>query len=87
MKDNIKDERLELRLSRSEKQKLERSAAHCGVSVSAYVRGCCMNKAPGAKPPEQFWMLLKKVYALYDTQPPEKQAQIERLILALQEAV
>lgn len=87
MKDNIKDERLELRLSRADKQKLERAAKRCGVSISAYVRGCCMDKAPRAEPPYEFWQLLKQVYALYDTQPPEKQAQIERLILALQKAV
>ena len=87
MKDNIKNERLELRLSHADKQKLERAANRCGVSVSAYVRGCCMDKAPRAEPPYKFWQLLKQLYGLYDTQPPEKQAQIERLILALQEAV
>ena len=87
MKENIKDGRLELRLSRVDKQKLERAAARCGVSVSAYVRGCCMDRAPKAKPPDELWQLLKQLYGLHDRVPLEKQNEIERLILALQEAV
>lgn len=87
MKDNIKGERLELRLSRAEKQKLERAAERCGVSVSAYVRGCCMDRAPKAKPPEELWQLLNQLYDLHDKVPPETQNEIERLILAIQEAV
>jgi len=87
MKDKPKTERLEFRVSLSDKQKLENFATRCGVSVSAYVRGCCMNKAPKAKPPEEFWRLLDRVYALFETVPPETQAEIEALILALQESV
>lgn len=87
MKNNAKKERLELRLSLADKQKLEQCAKRCGVSVSSYVRNCCMNKAPRAKPPDEFWKLLDRVYALYETTPPEKQTEIEQLILALQKAV
>lgn len=87
MKDKPKTERLELRVSLSDKQKLENFAARCGVSVSAYVRGCCMNKAPKAKPPEEFWQLLDRVYTLHETMPPETQSEIEQLILALQKEV
>lgn len=87
MKKDSKNERFELRLTAAEKQKLERLAARCGVSVSAYVRGCCMDKAPKAKPPNEFWQLLNRLYALHEKMPPETQEEIERLILALQEVV
>lgn len=87
MRNDTKTERLELRLTAADKQKLEQRAARCGVSVSSYVRGCCMNKAPRAKPPDEFWTLLDRLYALHDKMPPEVQAKIELLILALQEAV
>ena len=62
-------------------------SARCGVSVSFYVRGCCMNKAPKTQPPDEFWRLLDRVYVLFETSTPETQAEIEALILALQEAV
>ena len=87
MKNKTKTERLELRLSPADKQKVEQRAARCGVSVSSYVRGCCMNKAPKTQPPDEFWRLLDQVYALFETSTPETQAEIEALILALQEAV
>ncbi|OJU16543.1 MAG: hypothetical protein BGN88_03555 [Clostridiales bacterium 43-6] len=85
MKNNAKSERLELRLSLAEKQKLEQCAKRCGVSVSSYVKGCCMNKAPRVKPPDEFWLLLDRVYTLFETAPPETQTEIEQMILKLQE--
>ena len=87
MKDNIKNGRLELRVSAAEKKKLERCAEHCGVSVSAYVRGCCMDKAPKLKPPDEFWQMLNRLYDLHEKLPAETQAEIERLILSLQKEV
>lgn len=49
------DTRLQLRLSLNEKEKIERNARRCGMSVSGYVRQCCLGRELKGRPPEVFW--------------------------------
>ena len=81
------DTRLQLRLSLKEKDKIERSAKRCGMSVSGYVRQCCLGKEPRTRPPDVFWELLGELYAIAALLPMPEQQRLSGLILRLQEAV
>ena len=79
--------RLQLRLSLKEKEKIERSAGRCGMSVSGYVRQCCLGREPKSKPPDIFWELLDELYSITALLPITEQERLSGLILRLQEAV
>lgn len=81
------DTRLQLRLSQKEKEKIERSAKRCGMSVSRYVRQCCLGKEPRPRPPDVFWELLDALYSITALLPVPEQERLSVLILRLQEAV
>lgn len=81
------DTRLQLRLSLKEKEKIERSARRCGMSVSGYVRQCCLGREPKSKPPDIFWELLDELYSITALLPITEQERLSGLILRLQEAV
>ena len=81
------DTRLQLRLSQKEKDKIERDAKRCGMSVSQYVRQCCLGKEPRGRPPDVFWELLEELYAITALLPIPEQERLSMLILQLQEAV
>ena len=81
------DTRLQLRLSLKEKEKIERNAQRCGMSVSGYVRQCCLGREPRSKPPDVFWELLEELYAIAAFLPMSEQQWLSGLILRLQEAV
>lgn len=84
MKDKRKTARLELRISQAEKASLMKKAKRCGLSATEYVLQCCSKNAPREKPPDELWQLLNELYAVCDTLPPEKRAELEQLILSLQ---
>ena len=79
--------RLQLRLSLKEKDKIERNARRCGMSVSRYVRQCCLGREPRTRPPDVFWELLGELYAIAALLPMPEQQRLSGLILRLQEAV
>ena len=81
------DTRLQLRLSQEEKEKIERNAQRCSMSVSRYVRQCCLGRELKGRPPEVFWQLLEELYAIAALLPVTEQQRLSRLILRLQEAV
>ena len=81
------DTRLQLRLSLKEKEKMERNARCCGMSVSGYVRQCCLSREPKGRPPDVFWELLEELYAIAALLPIPEQQRLSGLILRLQEAV
>ena len=81
------DTRLQLRLSLKEKEKIERNAQRCGMSVSGYVRQCCLGREPRTRPPDVFWELLEELYAIAALLPIPEQQRLSGLILRLQEAV
>ncbi len=85
MKEN--NTRLQLRLSLKEKDKIERSARRCGMSVSGYVRQCCLGREPRTRPPDVFWELLEELYTVTALLPMPEQQRLSGLILRLQEAV
>lgn len=87
MKDKMKNARLELRISQAEKERIMKKAERCGLSATEYVLQCCSKNAPREKPPDELWRLLNELYAVCDTLPPEKLAELEQLILSLQKAV
>lgn len=79
--------RLQLRLSLKEKDKIGRNAQRCGMSVSGYVRQCCLGKEPRTRPPDAFWELLEELYTITALLPMPEQQRLSGLILRLQEAV
>ena len=81
------DTRLQLRLSQKEKEKIERNAQRCGMSVSRYVRLCCLGKEPRSRPPDAFLELLDALYSITALLPVPEQERLSVLILRLQEAV
>ena len=81
------DTRLQLRLSLKEKDKIERNARRCGMSVSGYVRQCCLGREPRTRPPNVFWELLSELYSIATLLPKPEQERLSGLILRLQEAV
>ena len=81
------DTRLQLRLSLKEKEKMERNAKRCGMSVSGYVRQCCLGREPRTRPPDVFWELLSELYSIATLLPITEQQRLSGLILRLQEAV
>ena len=81
------DTRLQLRLSQEEKEKIERNAQRCSMSVSRYVRQCCLGRELKGKPPEVFWELLEELYTIATLLPVTEQQRLSVLILRLQEAV
>ena len=81
------DTRLQLRLSLKEKEKMERNARRCGMSVSGYVRQCCLGWEPKGRPPDVFWELLEELYTITVLLPIPEQERLSGLILRLQEAV
>ena len=85
MKEN--NTRLQLRLSLKEKEKIERNARRCGMSVSGYVRQCCLGREPRTRPPDVFWELLNELYSIATLLPEPEQERLSGLILRLQEAV
>lgn len=81
------DTRLQLRLSLNEKEKIERNAQRCGMSVSGYVRQCCLGREPKDRPPDVFWELLSELRSIATLLPKPEQQRLSGLILRLQEAV
>ena len=96
--DKMKEEkvRIKVRLAEEEKEKLERNSALCGLTQSEYVRQLCRNVHPKPKPPDVFWELMEELYkahsdlkecAKYGPSALKLCAEIERLVLDLQEAI
>mgnify|MGYP000036687569 FL=1 len=81
------DTRLQLRLSLKEKEKMERNARRCGMSVSGCVRQCCLGREPKDRPPDVFWELLSELRSIATLLPKPEQERLSGLILRLQEAV
>lgn len=74
-------------MSLKEKEKMERNARRCGMSVSGHVRQCCLGREPRTRPPDVFWELLEELYAIAAMLPVTEQRRLTELILRLQEAV
>lgn len=88
--------RIKVRLTEEEKEKLERNSALCGLTQSEYVRQLCRGIHPKPKPTKEFWELLNALYDVhnsfqkcnkYEPSALELCAEIERLVLDLQEAI
>ena len=88
--------RIKVRLTEEENQKLEHDSTLCGLSQSEYVRQLCRGIRPKPKPPDAFWELMDELYkahsdlkecAKYEPSALELCAEIERLLLDLQEAI
>ena len=96
--DKMKEEkvRIRVRLTEEEKEKLERNSALCGLSQSEYVRQLCRDIHPKPKSPDVFWRLMDELYkahsnlkecAKYEPSALELCAEIEQLVLDLQEVI
>lgn len=57
------------------------------MSVSGYVRQCCLGREPKGRPPDVFWELLEELYTITALLPIPEQERLSGLILRLQEAV
>ena len=94
----MKEEKVRIRvcLTEEENQKLEHDSALCVLSQSEYVRQLCRGIHPKPKPPDVFWWLMDELYkahsdlkecAKYEPSALKRCAEIERLVLDLQEAI
>lgn len=88
--------RIKVYLTEEENQKLEHDSALCGLSQSEYVRQLCRGIHPKPKPPDAFWQLMDELYkahsnlkecAKYELSALKLCAEIERLVLDLQEVI
>ena len=88
--------RIKVRLAEEEKEKLERSSALCGLAQSEYDRQLCRGIHSKPKPPDAFWQLMDELYkahsdlkkcAKYEPSALKLCAEIERLVLDLQEVI
>lgn len=91
---NYDNVRISVRLTKEEKEKLERSAEICGLSQAEFVRQLCKGKIPKPQPSKEFWELLEVPYevhkgfkacAKYEPSALNVCKEIECLILDLQE--
>ena len=83
----MKTQRLEIRLTEKDKQKIVKSTEKSGLSIASFVRKCCLENKLKANPTDDFWELLEELYKLFDDLPPQKQEQLKHLILKLQEVI
>ena len=88
--------RIKVRLTEEEKEKLEQNSALCGLTQSEYIRQLCRGIHPKPKPPAVFWQLMDELYkahsdlkecAKYEPSVLELCAEIEQLVLDLQEVI
>lgn len=95
-RESIEKVHIRVRLTEEEKEKLERNSALCGLSQSEYIRQLCREIHPKPKPLDVFWGLMDKQYkahsdlkecAKYESSALELCAEIEQLVLELQEAI
>ena len=95
-RENNEKVRIRVRLTEEENQKLEHDSALCGLSQSEYIRQLCRGIHPKPKPPEVFWLMMSELYQIhaalrecgkYEPSALELCAEIERLVLDLQEAI
>lgn len=95
-KENNKKVRIKVRLTEEENEKLKRCAEACGLSQSEFIRQLCKGKTPKPKPTKEFWELLNLLYSVhngfqkctkYEPSAAEICAEIEQLVLDLEEAV
>ena len=64
--------RVAVRLTESEKKKIEAAAAKCGLTVSEYMRQRALGFEPKAVKPDAYFVLCEKLDKL--TEPPFSQA-------------
>lgn len=84
---NNRTARLDIRLKPEEKEKIEKSARGCGLSLTEYVISSCLEKGLKSKSPEELWELFDELYSVIDELPEDWQQKLARLIINLQEAI
>ena len=80
-----------VRMTRKQKEQLDRRAAKAGVPMAEYVRGLLTKKALAIEPPEELWAVMNELYSLHDMllrikKPEFTEAahRLERIVLDLQ---
>lgn len=71
-KNKEKIERLEMRLSKSNKDKIKKLAEKCNLSVSEYVLQRALGYEPRAVPSDALFLLLEKIGELEDKSSSEE---------------
>ena len=84
---NNRTARIDIRLRPEEKEKIEKAARRCGLSLTEYVISSCLQKGLKSKSPEQLWELFNELYSVIDELPEDRQQELARLIINLQEAI
>ncbi|ANU42285.1 hypothetical protein ADH75_02450 [Flavonifractor plautii] len=83
MTDRKRTTAIQVRVTEQEKQKLERQARRCGLSLSGYLRRVGTSKSAAVFPRQRFHALYQQVNVLRDnltTQPMERTAaQLDEL--------
>ena len=85
--------RVTVRMTRKQKEQLDRRAEKSGVSMSEYVRNLLKKKALATEPPEALWAVLDTLYTIHDMllrlhklEFTEAARQLEQTVLELQSA-
>ena len=76
------DCRMVFRATTPEKEKIERIAKRCGISVSEYLRQRALGYEPRAVPPDALFVFCEKLDAL--TEPPFSQEVNKSALIALE---
>lgn len=57
--------RVTVRVTRKQKEQLERRAEKSGVSMAEYMRSLLTKKALAVEPPEELWEVMEELYSLH----------------------
>lgn len=78
-----KKARIEVRLTQRDKQKIERNACRCGVSVSEFIRQSALGFVPREVQPDVFYVLYGKLCDLCNQTEFNYSKETEQELIAL----
>ena len=78
---------INIRVTDSEKRKMEKAARFCGLSLSAYIRKLALGKEIRAVTPQSFYDVYRQVKALKSGWKNSSEAMIDHRIELLEQSV
>lgn len=78
---------INIRVTESEKRKMERNAKLCGLSLSAYLRKVALGKEIRAVAPQSFYEAYRQVKVLKAGWKPSSEATVERAFELLEQSI
>lgn len=78
---------INIRVTESEKRKMERSAKLCGLSLSAYLRKVALEKEIQAVAPQSFYEAYRQVKVLKNGWKSSSEATVDRAFELLEQSI